>query len=111
MKQEKVKRVLEYVDNDQNCRENQLLSYFEEEVKMPCGICSVCKKEDAAPSRKEMNAIFLQLKNALKEHPKSSSELIELLNYPETAILKVLSLLCEKEILTKTPNNKYRLKL
>ena len=111
MKQEKVKKVLEYVDNDQNCRENQLLSYFEEEVKKPCGICSVCKKEDAAPSRKEMNAIFLQLKNALKEHPKSSSELIELLNYPETTILKVLSLLCEKKILTKTPNNKYRLKL
>ncbi|GAA4322590.1 ATP-dependent DNA helicase RecQ [Pontixanthobacter gangjinensis] len=108
-KREKIEAVLNFVQNDSECKQVQLLKYFGEKNPPACGKCSVCKKENKELSRDDMNEIYLGIVRILKKGPKDSREIISHLDYPETAILKVLSLLCEKDILDRTPNNKYKI--
>ena len=39
---ERVKAVIDFVRNDQECRSIQLLRYFNEDLDRPCGRCDVC---------------------------------------------------------------------
>ena len=39
---DRVKAVVDFVRNDQECRSIQLLRYFNEEIDSPCGRCDVC---------------------------------------------------------------------
>lgn len=109
VKKQKIDAVLEFVNNDRVCRQVQLLQYFGEKDPKPCGKCSVCKKEDAQMSRDDMNEIYLAILRLLKSGPKDSREIISQLQYKEESVLKVLSLLNEKEIVSRTPNNKYKI--
>ena len=108
-KKDKIAAVLDFVQNDSECKQVQLLKYFGEKDPPSCGKCSVCKKEDRKLSRDDMNEIYLNILRILKKGPKDSREIISLLDYKETAVLKVLSLLCEKGILDRTPNNHYKI--
>ncbi len=108
-KRDKIEAVLEFVQNDNICKQVQLLSYFGEKNPPSCGKCSVCTKERKELTRDDMNEIYLGILRILKVSPKDSRELISQLDYTETDILKVLSLLCEKGILDRTPNNKYKI--
>lgn len=42
--QDRVKAVVDFVNNDSECRSIQLLRYFNEEAKNTCGKCDVCVK-------------------------------------------------------------------
>ena len=42
LKQQHVKAMLDYVENESVCKSMQLLAYFGEKNTEPCGICSVC---------------------------------------------------------------------
>ena len=108
-KKDNIEAVLNFVQNDTECKQVQLLRYFGERDPAPCGKCSVCKKEHKELTRDDMNEIYLAILRLLKKGPKDSRELIAQLDYTETAILKILSLLCEKSILDRTPNNKYKI--
>ncbi len=108
-KRDKIAAVLEFVQNDNECKQVQLLKYFGETDPPPCGKCSVCRKEEKELSRDDMNEIYLNILRILKKGPKDSREIISLLDYKETSVLKVLSLLCEKGILVRTPNNHYKI--
>lgn len=44
--EERVKAVIGFVNNDQECRSVQLLHYFNEETKRTCGCCDVCRRKD-----------------------------------------------------------------
>ncbi|PTX43250.1 ATP-dependent DNA helicase RecQ [Christiangramia gaetbulicola] len=108
-KRDKIEAVLEFVQNDSVCKQVQLLKYFGEKDPPACGKCSVCKKEKKELSRDDMNEIYLGILRLLRKGPMDSRELISNLDYTETAILKVLSLLCEKGILDRSANNKYKI--
>ncbi|TBW29049.1 ATP-dependent DNA helicase RecQ [Gramella sp. KN1008] len=109
VKKQKIDAVLQFVNNDKICRQVQLLGYFGEKNPKTCGKCSVCKKEDTNMSRDDMNEIYLAILRILKTGPKDSREITSLLQYKEESILKVLGLLNEKEIVSRTPNNKYKI--
>ena len=108
-KRDKIEAVLNFVQNDTECKQVQLLKYFGEKDPIPCGKCSVCTNDNKELSRDDMNEIYLGILNLLKQEPKDSRAIMSNLKYSETAILKVLSLLCEKGILDRTPNNKYKI--
>ncbi|WP_341475796.1 RecQ family zinc-binding domain-containing protein [Christiangramia echinicola] len=108
-KRDKIEAVLEFVQNDNVCKQVQLLKYFGEKNPPACGKCSVCLKEKKELTRDDMNEIYLKILRLLKKGPQDSREIITNLDYSETAILKVISLLCEKGILDRTPNNKYKI--
>jgi ATP-dependent DNA helicase RecQ len=40
--EERVKAVIDFVNNDEECRSVQLLRYFNEKKSKPCGRCDVC---------------------------------------------------------------------
>ena len=40
----RVRAVIDFVNNDEECRSVQLLRYFNEKASKPCGCCDVCKK-------------------------------------------------------------------
>ena len=43
--EERMKAVVDFVNNDEECRSVQLLRYFNEKTKTVCGRCDVCKKQ------------------------------------------------------------------
>jgi ATP-dependent DNA helicase RecQ len=47
--EERVKAVVDFVNNDRECRSVQLLRYFNEKTRKTCGRCDVCLKQDKAP--------------------------------------------------------------
>ncbi len=108
-KKEKIEAVINFVQNDKVCRQVQLLKYFGEKELKACGKCSVCTKENKELSRDDMNEIYLGILRFLKNGPRDSREIVSGLQYTEASILKVLSLLCEKGILDRTVNNKYKI--
>ena len=108
-KKAKIAAVLDFVQNDRVCRQVQLLKYFGEKNPEVCGKCSVCNQKDEQLSRDDMNEIYLSILRFLRQGPQNSREIVTNLKYSENSILKVLGLLCEKEVLARTENNKYKI--
>ena len=108
-KRSKIAAVLDFVQNEPICRQVQLLNYFGDQNPEACGKCSVCKQEKDILSKDDMNEIFLGIQRILKKEPKSSRELVRDLNYSEKSVVKIIGLLCEKGILERTENNKYKI--
>jgi ATP-dependent DNA helicase RecQ len=108
-KREKIEAVLKFVENDVVCKQVLLLKYFGEKDPIPCGKCAICNTEDRDLSRDDMNEIYLNLLRILKKGPKDSREITSILQYKEESILKIIGLLCEKNILERTANNKYKI--
>jgi len=108
-KREKIKAVLDFVENDKICKQIQLLHYFGEKNAERCGRCSVCNKENKTLSRDEMNEIFLALHKILKHQALDTREITAKLNYKESSIIQVIRLLVDRGILENTINQKYKL--
>lgn len=47
--EERVKAVINFVNNDEECRSVQLLRYFNEDTRKTCGRCDVCLSRDVTP--------------------------------------------------------------
>lgn len=109
-KKQKIEAVLKYVANNEKCRSRQLLEYFGEKNTKDCGICSVCRKKNSVLTRKEMNTIYKKVATILRNKESSSRELTQQIEYSEEHIIKVLQLLVEKNILSRTADNKYKIK-
>lgn len=106
----KIEAILAYVENDQECRSQQLLKYFGEASPPKCGICSVCQPPERTAGREAVKKIYKEIIEQLEEKEKSSRELVAAISFPEAGILKVLKLLLEKEIVVLTSTNKYKLR-
>lgn len=109
-KTEKIESLLAYVENDQVCRSIQLLAYFGDKKTSKCGICSVCKPLELKLTREEIKKVYNEIILFLENGERSSREMVAALNFSETWILKVLELLLEKQIITLTGANTYKLK-
>ena len=110
LKIRKLNALVTFIENDTICRSIQLLTYFDEKNIEDCGICDVCisKKKD------NYNNISQDIKNAISNELRSngdlsSKELVILLNFEEVAIINCLQLLLEKNRISVTSQNKYRL--
>ncbi len=106
-KTNKVNELIKFIENDNICRSIQLLSYFGESEVNNCGICDVCVSKKKKPINfKETYMIVLQL---LKNKEYSSQELISKIEADEKQILFALQLLLDKNLITVTLQNKYKL--
>ncbi|WOD43748.1 RecQ family ATP-dependent DNA helicase [Hwangdonia lutea] len=109
LKQQQVKSMLDYVENDTVCKSMQLLAYFGEKDVKPCGICSVCvanKKEKAPQDLKSLKNSIIEL---LKTGELSSRQIHTTIEASEKDIKTVLKLLLEHNMITITPTNTYTL--
>ena len=67
---ERIKAVVEFVRNDQECRSIQLLRYFNEEMEQPCGRCDVCVNHSSGQlGEKEYEQISHHLMEMLHDGP------------------------------------------
>lgn len=68
--QERVKSVIDFVRNDQECRSVQLLRYFNEITDKVCGRCDVCLSHgNHSLEACEYNQVQHELLCALRDHP------------------------------------------
>lgn len=109
LKQQQVKSMLDYIENDTVCKSMQLLTYFGEKEIEPCGICSVCvetKKEKAPQDLKSLKNSIIEL---LETGELSSRQINSTIEASEKDIKTVLKLLLEHGIIKITPTNTYKL--
>ncbi|MEM6721357.1 MAG: ATP-dependent DNA helicase RecQ [Bacteroidota bacterium] len=110
LKKQRVQSVINYVKNTETCKNIQLLSYFGETPKAPCGICSVCRAQKAATPNKELQLLVRDdILKILKEKQLTSTEICAVLPYRENLILEIIQLLLEAEQITLTEKNTYTL--
>lgn len=109
-KSDKISALLSYVENNEVCRSRQLLQYFGEQATGDCGICSVCSKTVQIPKKEMIKNIYHKIIQQLEDGPKSSRDLVSRVSFPEAAVLNVLRLLLEKEIIETTPTQLYKIK-
>lgn len=109
LKQQQVKAMLNYVENDSVCKSMQLLAYFGEKDTEPCGICTVCLHSKKQKKPQDLKSIKKQIIELLENGDQSSRALITHLNCEEKDMKTVLKLLLEHEIITITPSNTYKL--
>ncbi|WP_282122184.1 RecQ family ATP-dependent DNA helicase [Algibacter mikhailovii] len=109
LKQNQVHAMLDYVENNSQCKSMQLLIYFGEKDSKPCGICSVCIKSKQKHSTQDLTALSAQLIALLEHDDQSSRALLENLNCTEHELTTVLKLLLEHQRIKITPRNTYEL--
>jgi ATP-dependent DNA helicase RecQ len=102
-----VKAMLNYLENNFNCKSEQLLQYFGEAITERCGICSVCLKDEKPSGKKELNAIAKQILGLLKAGDLNSREISERLTFTESDIIKVLKALLDAKKIGLNPRNQY----
>ena len=108
LKKEKAINFINFVTTSSVCRSIQLLSYFNEERTIACGICDVCighKKVDT-------KHLSLDIISLLKEKAQLSSlEISSILNVIEKDILIHLQALLSEDKVTINNQNKFQLKI
>ena len=109
LKQQQVKAMLNYIENDSACKSMQLLAYFGETDIKPCGICSVCIKKTKTGKPEDLKSLKNRIIELLENGDKSSRQIIAALNASEDNTKKVLKLLLEHNIVTITQTNTYKL--
>ncbi len=109
LKQQQVKAMLNYVENDSICKSMQLLTYFGETDIKPCGICSVCIKKNKTEKPEDLKVLKNRIIELLENGDKSSRQIIAALNTSDESIKKVLKLLLEHNVVTITQTNTYKL--
>jgi ATP-dependent DNA helicase RecQ len=107
LKIDKLKAVIQFIQNTTTCRVVQLLAYFNEVSKEPCGICDICLA--SKPNKTAVKDIAFQILDTLKNQQLSSQELSNILNFSEKEILNTLKILLEKNKITITSQNKFKL--
>jgi ATP-dependent DNA helicase RecQ len=103
----KAEAIASYFMNNNSCRSEQLLTYFEDYQTEACGICDVCLSKKNKNYKKEPIAIAIV--TLLKKHLElSSQQLIDKSSLPETQVLTVLRNLIEERKILITDSNTYR---
>ena len=96
--EERVKAVIDFVNNDDECRSVQLLRYFNENTKKTCGRCDVCLKQDS--NRVPYDTIETKLKSMMSETSMPVKEVLtQCSEYDEAQVLDAIRLLVDENVL------------
>ena len=96
--EERVKAVIDFVNNDEECRSVQLLRYFNEKSKRACGNCDVCQKKGSGLV--SYNSIEERLESVVSESPLPMGEVISRCKeYKEENVLDAIRFLVDNGVL------------
>ncbi len=104
LKKEKYQKMLDYILDNQTCRNIQIAEYFGESLTEPCGICDVCtskntKKSDKKTIKKEILSLIENFKTP------TINQISDAMEYPEMDVLKEIRVLLDDEILILNSQN------
>ena len=110
LKELQIKAVIDYVNNDHECKNKILLNYFGEKTTKNCGMCSYCISNKKSSNAIDVKAITHNIILLLEEEPLNSRKIVETLPFAEQHVLDVLKLMVENNILIITATNTYKIK-
>ena len=94
---ERVKAVVDFVNNDEECRSVQLLRYFNEKTRKTCGRCDVCLKQQ---HRVPYDAIENRVRSVLSEEMLPMDEILsQCSDFEESHVLDAIRFLVDNEVL------------
>lgn len=94
----RISKVLEYINEEQLCRSKMLLHYFGEKKVSDCGCCDVClAKDDSGLKKSEFNIIKENLIKILTTEPIPVKSLTESLPYAYDKSITVIRFLAEHD--------------
>ena len=102
----KINKLIKFIEDNKTCRSKQLLTYFNEYEITNCGICDVCLSNNKNSSLNLSQQIIEIVK---KKNVLSSKEITNILDQPADKVLFNIQLLLEKNILSVTSHNKYKI--
>lgn len=92
----RVKSILDYAQEEINCRSQVLLSYFGEKNTQVCGQCDIClKNKENAVSDDEFSAITRRIREMLEAEPSIITSLVRKSGIKEQKIVKVIRFLLD----------------
>ena len=95
--EERVKAVIDFVNNDEECRSVQLLRYFNEKTRKTCGRCDVCLKQQ---HRVPYDAIENRVRSVLSEEMMPMDEILsQCSDFEESQVLDAIRFLVDNEVL------------
>ncbi len=98
LKKEKYQKMLDYILDNQTCRNMQIATYFGETLTEPCGICDVCTSKNTKKSNKKI--IKKEILSLIENFKTLTvNQITDAMEYPETDVLKEIRALLEDEIL------------
>jgi ATP-dependent DNA helicase RecQ len=104
--EERLKKIIDYVDSDSRCRSVVLLEYFGEESE-PCGKCDVCReKKKSGIVAEEFESIKNEIKTRLIENNFDAEELVRNMDQPEEKVIEIIRLLLDQNFIIKAGDNK-----
>lgn len=107
LKHQQVASVINYVNNNTVCKNNQLLTYFGEKPKENCGLCSVCVQKKVKPLAKTNGNLASKILAILDEEDLSSRQLLQAITCTETELIEALKTLIETKKIKITDANTY----
>ncbi len=95
----RMNRVIEYINEDRVCRSRMLISYFGEKGISDCGCCDIClAKNDSGLNNHTFNAIRDTLLETLEETgSREVKKLSEELSFPADKVITVVRFLAEHD--------------
>ena len=94
----RVKAVIDFVSNDEECRSVQLLRYFNEKAHQACGRCDVCLKQGKQPV--PYASIEEKLEGLLREEAQPMREVLrQCSDYDEGKVLDSIRFLVDNGVL------------
>ena len=96
--EERVKAVVDFVNNDEECRSVQLLRYFNEKTRKTCGRCDACLKQ--AKNRVAYNVVEEWVESVMRETPQAMNEVMEQCkDFDEAQVLDAIRFLVDNGVL------------
>ncbi|MDO9261384.1 MAG: ATP-dependent DNA helicase RecQ [Flavobacteriaceae bacterium] len=110
LKKRKFETIVQFLKNNTDCRNQQLLHYFGEENPIKCGICDVCLNENSPKIEITTKDIEQQLIKILAVTPKSIHELMDIFSINQKKMADILHLMIEKDLISLNLQHKFQLK-
>lgn len=107
--EERVKAVIDFVNNDEECRSVQLLRYFNEKKSHPCGQCDVCKEQ--SDSHRDYGSIKEKLNSLLHEEPQRVRDvLLQCDEFEDNKVLDAIRFLIDNGVIQMDGDGRVRRK-
>ena len=106
---DRVQAVIDFVNNDDECRSVQLLRYFNEATEKVCGRCDVCQSR--GKNRVPYGTIEEKVKNVMREESQSVREVLsQCREYDDTKVLDSIRFLIDNGVIQMDKEGKVRRK-
>ena len=105
----RVKAVIDFVNNEEECRSVQLLRYFNEKTRQSCGRCDVCQSR--GKNRVPYGTIEEKVKNVMREESQSVREVLsQCREYDDAKVLDSIRFLIDNGVIQMDGEGKVRRK-